>query len=130
MARYEHLKIYKDSYDALIVLNKLVVKFPKNFKYSMGQKMIDLNMEILKLIYKINNLSSPALRVFNLSKMLSKISELELYLRVLKDLNVISIKEYSMVALMVAKVAKQAQSWHDKLNIKKKEGELHLPESG
>ncbi len=30
-----NLKIYKDSYDALIVLNKLVVKFPKNFKYSM-----------------------------------------------------------------------------------------------
>lgn len=56
MSLSEDLPIYHDSYQLLNKLIRQTQEFPRFFKYSLGSRMVDLNLEMLSLIYKANSL--------------------------------------------------------------------------
>ena len=41
MAQYEHLPIYKQTYDALLRVMVATKDFPREYKYTLGQKIKD-----------------------------------------------------------------------------------------
>lgn len=55
MAQYEHLPIYKLTYDLLIRTMTATKDFPREYKYTLGQKMKDEIIEPVVLIYKANS---------------------------------------------------------------------------
>ena len=55
MAISSSLKVYKDSYDLLLLLYQISVNFNKDFKYSLGEKIKNETIEILINIYKANS---------------------------------------------------------------------------
>lgn len=61
MGRYEHLPIYKQSFNLLVELHKLVPTFPKKYKFSLGSSIIEDLNSILK--WDLNSMTP--IEVFN-----------------------------------------------------------------
>ncbi len=55
MAQYEHLPIYKQTYDILLRTLTATKDFPREYKYTLGQKIKDELIEIVVLIYRANS---------------------------------------------------------------------------
>ncbi len=106
MAKYEHLSIYKSTYDLLILYHKLQLNFPKAFKYTLGQSTIDVIEQALLEIISINNQEQK-----NFHKLLLLLEQLKIKTRVLKSLQVFSQKVYLQLAEHIVTLLKQAQGW-------------------
>ena len=55
MAQYKHLPIYKVTYDLLHMITIKTKTFPKDFKYSLGDKIKNECIELVIFIYKANS---------------------------------------------------------------------------
>jgi uncharacterized membrane protein YbaN (DUF454 family) len=47
MAKYEHLLIFQKSYDLMVRIYQETHNFPREYKYSLGQKIKDVCLELL-----------------------------------------------------------------------------------
>jgi len=54
MAQYHHLPIYKLTYDLLLRVMQITKNFPREYKYTLGQKLKDEIIELIVMIYKAN----------------------------------------------------------------------------
>ena len=79
MAQYQHLPIYKTTYDLLVDLMNTTKDFPRDFKYSLGEKIQNHIIELLVLIYKAN--STRCKKDF-IQEILSEVQFLDLFLRI------------------------------------------------
>lgn len=95
MAQYEHLPIYKTTYDLLIELMHVTKDFPREFKYSIGEKIQINIVELLVEIYKAN--SARDKKIF-IEALLEKVQFLNLFLRIAFDLKLIPINRYSSLS--------------------------------
>jgi hypothetical protein len=55
MAQYEHLPVFKKSYDLLLTIYQSVGMFGKEFKYTIGEKLKNEALELIVCIYKANS---------------------------------------------------------------------------
>ena len=58
MAQYQHLPIYKQTYDILLRVVTATKDFPREHKYTLGQRLKDELTELVVLIYRANPSSS------------------------------------------------------------------------
>ena len=58
MAQYKHLPIYKTTYELLETVTRKTKDFPRDFKYSLGDKIRNECIELVVFIYKANTLSA------------------------------------------------------------------------
>lgn len=108
MAQYQHLPIYKVTYDLLKLVTKKVKEFPRDFKYSLGDKIRNECIDLVISIYKAN---SGVSKQENIKNILEKIQVIELMLRLSKDLNLLSIKSFSEIIELTDSISRQAQGW-------------------
>lgn len=92
MAQYKHLPIYKTTYELLELVTKKIKDFPKNFKYSLGNKLHEECIELVVFIYKANSTQDKA---EFLKQLLERIQVIELMLRLSKDLHLINVESFS-----------------------------------
>jgi len=55
MAQYTHLPIYKTTYELLNLITKKTKTFPRDFKYSLGDKIRNECIDLVIFIYKANS---------------------------------------------------------------------------
>ena len=55
MAQYQHLPIYKQTYDILLRTMAATKDFPREYKYTLGQKIKDELIELVVMIYRANS---------------------------------------------------------------------------
>jgi len=55
MAQYTHLPIYKTTYELLNLITKKTKTFPRDFKYSLGDKIRNECIDLVVFIYKANS---------------------------------------------------------------------------
>lgn len=109
MALSEDLPLYRDTYRLLNDLLRLVQNtFPRFFRYTVGNRMVDLNLDMLSLIYRAN---SSYEKTGPLSEFLDRYRMLQMLFRVCVEQKVITPKAYASFALLLDKVGKQATSW-------------------
>lgn len=65
MARSKHLPIYKRSYDLCLYLERVVQKFSRYHKYTLGVDLRDGARRVLKLIVRANARRDKATDVFD-----------------------------------------------------------------
>ena len=109
MAQYKHLPIYKTTYDLLQLITKKTKSFPKEFKYSLGDKLRNECIDMVVLIYKINSTSSG--RKEYLKQMLERLQVVELILRLSKDMHLINVESFSEIVLLTDSLSRQSQGW-------------------
>lgn len=108
MAQYQHLPIYKATYDLLVAVTQVTRHFPRDFK-TYATRIREEVMEVVLLIYRAN--SSRDERAALLTVIVERMQGIELSLRLAKDMHLLSVKQFSSVVMLTDSVLRQAQGW-------------------
>ena len=108
MAQYRHLPIYRLTYELLQRVMVVSRDFPREYKFTLGQKIKDEVIEMVLLIYRANSTED---KIYHIEILLERLQVVELLLRLCHDMKLIPLKSYSSVVEMTESIAKQAQGW-------------------
>jgi hypothetical protein len=108
MAQYQHLPIYKQTYDILLRTMTATKDFPREYKYSLGQKIKDELIELVVTIYRAN---SAADKVRHIESILERVQAIQLMMRLSHDMHILPRRHYAALSEMTESLARQAQGW-------------------
>jgi len=91
-------------YDLILYWHQLIVKFPKNERFVLGQNIEKQLLHVFKLINKINNIHDDRKKYY--SELSEEIDMLFILNRLTKDLKFISVKQYLTIAERINEIAK------------------------
>ena len=109
MAQYKHLPIYKTTYELLEKVTRKTKEFPRDFKYSLGDKIRNECIELVIFIYKANSLKQE--RKDYLEQIIERVQVIELMLRLSKDLRLFNVVAFSEIVVLTDAIARQAHGW-------------------
>lgn len=78
MAQYQHLPIYKLTYDILLRTMVATKDFPREYKHTLGQKIKDELMELVILIYRANSATN---KQQHIESIMERIQAIQLLMR-------------------------------------------------
>ena len=108
MAQFAHLSVYKTAYTFLVELVQTTKNCPKEFKYSIAEKMQQISVDLILDIYRAN---SSIDKIPHLEHLLENVEMLNIYLRMCFDLQIISIEKYTVFIEKSGSIAKQTKGW-------------------
>jgi hypothetical protein len=108
MAQYQHLPIYKKTYDILLRTMQATKDFPREYKFTLGQRMKDELIELVVMIYRAN---SAVDKQRHIQGILERIQSIQLMMRLAHDMRILSRGHYAALAEMTESLGKQAQGW-------------------
>lgn len=108
MAQYQHLPIYKQTYDILLRTMVATKAFPREYKYTFGQKLKDELIELVVMIYRAN---SAANKTQHIESILERIQAIQLLMRLSHDIKVLARGHYAALSEMTDTLGRQAQGW-------------------
>jgi hypothetical protein len=94
---------------------KLTSDFPREYKFTMGQKIQEELVNLIVIIYRANSAEN---KEAHINLFLERLQVVELLIRLSHDLRLFSVKGYAGLVEMTESLAKQAQGW--KKNCSKK----------
>jgi hypothetical protein len=106
---YNDLPVYKATYDLLLEIFRFTTHFSKEYKYTVGDCIKKETLDLITLIYRANNRRN---RKDIIEEAREKIEVIRLYIRLMKDLQQISVKRFVQVNIQVENVSKQLTGWH------------------
>jgi len=108
MAMYDSLPVFKKGYDLLIEIYKMTSGLPREYKYTLGEKLKNETLELLLQIYKAN-LSWE--KETHIDKCRENTEVARLLIRLLHDLRQINIKRMIALNVLIESVSKQLSGW-------------------
>lgn len=108
MAQYNHLPIYKTSYDLLLELIQVTKNFPREYRYSLGEKIDNHLIDLIVTIYKANSAKN---KEPFLQSILEHVQFINLFLRISCDIKIIPLNRYANFIEKTSSIAKQATAW-------------------
>jgi hypothetical protein len=108
MAQYQHLPIYKLTYDLLVRTMSATKDFPREYKYTLGQKMKDEIIELVVLIYRANSALDKGQHI---AQVVERVQVIQLMMRLAHDMKILTRRHYAALAEMTDSLARQAQGW-------------------
>lgn len=112
MATYDHLPVYKESYDLLVELFQCAKHFNREYKYTLGEKIRDEVIALILHIYRANSVIDG--RAGRLVLARESVELVRLYLRILRDLRQIDLDRFISLNLKIESVSKQLLAWQRK----------------
>ena len=86
----------------------MINHFPREYKYSLGERIQNAAIEVIVLIYKANSSVDKSVQI---GKIIENIQLIYLFLRLSKDLKIISIDKYAELIEIFDGISKQAYGW-------------------
>lgn len=108
MALFYELPVYKSSYDLLMEIFELVKHFPREYKYTVGEKLKDEALEMIMNIYRANTRQQKKDTLQNAREHLEVV---RLLLRLTKDMKQININRFVDVNKKIENISKQLTGW-------------------
>ncbi len=110
MARYDHLPIYNTAFSILQELYIRVPKFGKQYKHTLGNRLLDASQEIALLIIQANN--DRTVRIQKIDELRKHAELLTILSRIGNELNQWGgEKIYLSFAEKIVSLSKQAEGW-------------------
>jgi len=108
MATYDHLPVYKVSYDLLVELFRFTKDFNREYKYTLGESIKKELVEMIINIYRANSSYSKSEIIRSARE---NVEVIRLFLRLLKDLKQINLKKFVFLNEKIESVSKQLSFW-------------------
>lgn len=108
MANYNHLPVYKVSYDLLIELFRYTKDFNREYRYTLGESIKKETIEMIRNIYRANSVQ---FKKDIIQSARENIETIRLFLRLLMDLHQISLKKFVFLNEKIESVSKQLTAW-------------------
>ena len=108
MARFDTLPIYAVCYELLLRMFHNIQSFPKEYRYTLGERIQNVMLDMTIDIYRANMLKykSSALKSLN-----NRIQLLYIYLRISHDMKILSMQKYASMIEQVDDISRQATGW-------------------
>ena len=111
MAQYEHLPIFKDSYDFMIDLYKYISNFPKEYKYSLWEKLKNYSLDIVIWIYEINSEMNKWIKKGIFFQVIKLLEKCKILVRISKDIKILSLDVFIKLSNKNINILKQLEWW-------------------
>lgn len=109
MAKYDHLKVFKDFYSLSEASINAIRKFPQMFKHTLGTDIQKNIYVVLKNLVKVNALKE---KKELLSSLIVDVELLQIQIRLAKDLNCFTkMDTYFYLSEQLTNVLKQLEGW-------------------
>ncbi len=110
MAQYNHLPIFQLGYKLTLEIYKTTQRFPREYKYSLGQRLKEISAEFLDYVVIANSLEDkmPAIKNAEL-----RIERLKIHVRLAYDLKIISLGKYEEIFRSLEDLGKQLSGWKE-----------------
>src|SRR5438105_4876607 len=106
MARFQHLPIYKLTYDILLRTMTATRDFPREYKYTLGQKLKEELIELVVLIYRAN---SAVDKERHIESIIERVQAIRFMMRLAHDMKIIPRRHYAALGEMTDNLARQTQ---------------------
>jgi hypothetical protein len=129
MALYYNLPIYKASYRLVFILFTNSSNFSREYKYTVGQKLKDEGLLLIKNLYRANKAID---KLESISEARENLEMIRLFLRLMQDLDQLSLKKFVEISLVAEEVSKQLVLWekyNKKVSCKPEKEGIATPES-
>lgn len=130
MAEYDHLPVYKATYDLLqhIYRDKSIGSVPRDVKFTLVETLKKDILEILVSIYKAHYITDEK-KLVPLQQARELIPGVKARFRILFDLHHINPELFQTLAVEVESVSKQLAAWHAKTLRRVKDTEAVEPKA-
>ena len=108
MALYSELPVYKATYDLLLGIFRFAKYFGNEYKYTVGESLKKETIELLTQIYRANVKRD---KQDVLQEARERIEVIRLFIRLMKDMQQISVKQFVQINESVENVSKQLSGW-------------------
>ncbi|MBU4082847.1 four helix bundle protein [Patescibacteria group bacterium] len=108
MSRYIHLPIFQKGYDLNLEVYRATHNFPREYKYSLGQKLKETASELLDWIIITNSKEDKGIYFPEIN---ARIERLRIHLRVAYDLKIINVKKLEFLNRFLEEISKQVSGW-------------------
>jgi len=108
MATYDNLPVYKASYDLLLEIFEVKKQFPREYKFTLGERLANEAQDMIINVYRANIRKD---KRELLQKARENIEVVRLLFRLLKDMKQISLKRFVGVNEKIEIVSKQLSGW-------------------
>ena len=115
MAVYNHLPVYKASYDLLVDIFEVTRHFTREYKYTLGESIKKEAIEMITNIYRANSSYDKRDKI---QAARENIEVIRLYFRLVRDLGQISLKSFVEVNEKIEMVSKQLTGWGNSSKLK------------
>ena len=116
MALYYNLPVYKSSYRLVIMLFEYSSSFTREYKYTVGQELKDEGLLLIKNLYRANKAID---KLASISEARENVEMIRLFLRLMQDLDQLSLKKFVEISLVAEEISKQLVLWekYNKKNV-------------
>ncbi len=108
MALYDNLPVYKAAYDLFQDITMLRSKMKREYKFTLGERLLNETVELIINIYKANRSKE---KIKYIADAQEHTEIIRLLLRLLKDLKEISLKRFIALNQKIEMVSKQLAGW-------------------
>lgn len=102
--------LFKDIYALNVNLLQAVVRFPKDFKYSLGERIKNSALELLGQLQR-NLQSKKVVSTNDIHEMIVLTEHIRILLRLGHDTKCISIKTFTTLNTLIEKIIQQLHGW-------------------
>lgn len=110
MALFTNLPVYKLGYDLMLEIYHRTKTFPREYKFSIGEKIKQESLDLLISIYKANK-SKKENRIKYIEDARANVEVLRLLFRVIKDLKILGTKGFTYLNIKIESLSKQLTAW-------------------
>lgn len=115
MAVYDNLPVFKASYDLLIDVYHLSESWRRDCRYTIGEDLKRTIVDVMIDIYRANKSIQKKEKIDNAC---DKMVVVKLKIRLLRDLQQMSIKQFAKLTEQTENVSKQLTAWNKSINRK------------
>ena len=106
----DHLIIFQKLYDLYLYTHKAVSRFPKSQRFLISNKLLESNLEMLRLTIVANSKSDRKEE----QKQISVILDIfRIHVRLSKDLNMLSVKRYTHFMELINEIGRLLNAWQN-----------------
>jgi len=122
MGLHSDTPIYKATFDLLKAVMLVAKNMPRDYKQTLACDLRDQCVKITVLILRANKAQD---KTPHLEEILERHQEIELLVRLSRELQVISLDQYAKVIQLSDRVGKQANGWRGSQSRQTHEGQGH-----
>jgi hypothetical protein len=111
----DNLPVYKAIYDLLLALFIQVRNFPKDFQYTLGERIKNLLIELSEIAYHANACGERQERLDYLKNLCAKTETLRFLLRICYDLRLYNLECYIRLNEQLESISRQLHGWQKQL---------------
>ncbi len=107
----DNLPVYKAIYDLLTTLFVQVRNFPRDYQYTLGERIKNSTIELTEMVYYANTCGDVSEKISYLKTLCAKVETLRLLLRMCYDLRLYNLETHLRFNDQIELVARQMAGW-------------------